>query len=128
MVWSAEATARTPIGSALPVPDPAVLRRLYVTEGFSIAVIAERLAVSAGAVRAALDAEGISVSRPGWIASQPPPPLSESRLRELYVEQQMSTPAGGRGAGMHAGQSQGRAQTPRHDHRLSAASDTPVAD
>ena len=37
-----------------PRPDPAVLRRLYVTEGFSIAVIAERLAVSPGAVRAAL--------------------------------------------------------------------------
>jgi len=72
-------------------PDPQVLRRLYVTEGFSIAVIAERLAVSPGAVRSALDADGITVSRPGWTASKPPPPISETRLRELYVDQQMST-------------------------------------
>ena len=73
-----------------PRPDPANLRRLNVTEGFSIAVIAKRLAVSSGVIRAALDADGITVSRPGWTASTPPP-ISEKQPRDLYVDQQMST-------------------------------------
>ena len=75
-----------------PRPDRANLRRLNVTEGFSIAVIAKRLAVSSGVIRAALDADGITVSRPGWTASTPPPPpISEKQPRDLYVDQQMST-------------------------------------
>ena len=74
-----------------PRPDPANLRRLNVTEGFSIAVIAKRLAVSSGVIRAALDADGITVSRPGWSGSTPPAPISKKQLRDLYVDQQMST-------------------------------------
>lgn len=74
-----------------PRPEPPLLRRLYVTEGFSIAAIAERLAVAPGVIRAALDADGITVSRPGWSGSTPPAPINEKQLRELYVDQQMST-------------------------------------
>ena len=37
-----------------------------------------------------LDADGITVSRPGWTASTPPP-ISEKQPRDLYVDQQMST-------------------------------------
>jgi transposase/lambda repressor-like predicted transcriptional regulator len=90
--WSGPARRpRGPNRITPPRPAPTVLRRLYVTEDLSISAIAERLGVSHGVVRAALSADGITVTRPGWTASQPPPPISEKQLRALYVDQQMST-------------------------------------
>jgi AraC-like DNA-binding protein len=72
-------------------PDPVVLRRLYVTEGLSIAATADRLAVTPAAVRAALGDAGIPVTRPGWATGRPPPPIGEEQLRELYIDRQLST-------------------------------------
>jgi hypothetical protein len=40
-------------------------------------------------IRAELDADGITVSRPGWTGNTPPAPLREEELLD-HVDQQMS--------------------------------------
>ena len=76
---------RGPTRNAPPNPPAWTLRRLYVTEGLSIAEVAQRLGISRGRVTAALEAAGIPRHRPGWANGEPPPPITKTQLDDLYV-------------------------------------------
>ncbi len=76
---------RGPSRNAPPPPNVESLRQLYITEGLSVAEVAQRLRLSRGRVTAALDAAGIPRRRPGWANGNPPDPISRGMLIKLYL-------------------------------------------